>query len=333
MKKLKYFVPVIILAIVGYRYLCPKKLEVVSTSRGPAVKAVYATGTVESTEMLPIAPRVSGRIRELLVDEGKDVKEGEILARLESRENDAMKVQLESVLEIAKREFVRQDNLMKSRATTKELFDKAKSELEVARASLEAENARKEYLDIKAPKDGQIIRRDGEIGQYVQSNQTIYWFTSNAPLRISADVDEEDISLVKEGQKVLIRSDAFKDKVFNGIVSSVTPKGDPVARTYRVRIAFTEVVPLLIGMTAENNIIIREESNALLIPTTSVLKDEVFFAEDGRLKKKQIKTGAKGPEMIEVLDGLSDNESVLLNFDQSLKEGDKVRVSSPSMNK
>jgi len=325
MKKLTYFILLIVIVILAYRYFCPKKLDVALVIRGPAVKAVYATGTVEISEMLPIAPRVSGRLEELLVDEGESVKEGDVLARLESRENNALKVLLESRLEISRKEFLRQENLIKSGATTKEVYDKSKSELEVSKASLEAENARKEYLDIKAPKDGQIIRRDGEIGQYVQSNQSVFWFTSNVPLRITADVDEEDISQVKEGLKVLIRSDAFKDRVFEGSVTSITPKGDPVARTYRVRIGFKEEVPLMIGMTAENNIIIREEENAILVPTTSVLKDEVFYVNTGKVSRKKIKSGAKGAQMTEILEGLVEGDRVLVNFDQLIKDGTKIR--------
>jgi multidrug efflux system membrane fusion protein len=325
MKKLIYFILLIVVIFLAYRYFCPKKLDVALVTRGPAVKAVYATGTVESSEMLPIAPRVSGRLEELLVDEGESVKEGDVLARLESRENNALKVLLESRLEISRKEFLRQENLIKSGATTKEVYDKSKSELEVSKASLEAENARKEYLDIKAPKDGQIIRRDGEIGQYVQSNQSVFWFTSNVPLRITADVDEEDISQVKEGLKVLIRSDAFKDRVFEGSVTSITPKGDPVARTYRVRIGFKEEVPLMIGMTAENNIIIREEENALLVPTTSVLKDEVFYVNTAKASRRKIKSGAKGAQMTEILEGLVEGDHVLVNFDQTIKDDTKIR--------
>lgn len=89
-------------------------------------------------------------------------------------------------------------------------------------------------------------------------------------LRVSAEVDEEDIVLVRVGQKVLIRSDAFPNQIFYGRVKSITPKGDPIARSYRVRINFSENNPLLIGMTAETNIIVHEKKNALLLPVSSI---------------------------------------------------------------
>lgn len=330
MKKFIYLFLIAAISFVAYRYLMPKQLDVISVIRGPAVKAVYATGTVESSEMLPIAPRVSARIKELLVDEGEKVKLGDVLARLESKENDAIKVQLKAILDAANREFVRQQDLIKIKATSRELYDNAKSELEIAEASFAAESARKDYLDIKAPKDGMIIKRDGEIGQFVQSNQTIFWFTSNSPLRINAEVDEEDIPLVKAGQKVLIRSDAFKDEVFAGQVTSITPKGDPIARSYRVRISVNDEIPLMIGMTAENNIIIREDPAALLIPATAVSGNTVWLVKDNLVNKIQVETGTKGMEMTEVLSGLNEGDIVLLNPPPNLKEGDWIRPKTPS---
>ena len=326
MKKIKYLIVVIVLSITAYFYFTPKQMDVVSVVKGPAVKAVYATGTVESVEMLPIAPRVSARISELLKKEGEKVEQGEVLARLESKESDAMKIQLESILDAARREFARQAELIKIRATSKELYDKAKSELEVAEAGLAGEVARKEYLEIRAPKDGLIIKRDGEIGQYVQSNQTIFWFTSSAPLRISAEVDEEDIPLVKIGQKVLIRSDAFKDKVFEGNVTGVTPKGDPIARSYRVRISFKEEVPLMIGMTAENNIIISEKLDALLIPSTAMFDNYVWLFKDGIIAKREVGLGVSGAEMIEIVKGLHESDIVLLNPTPELIEGQRIEA-------
>ena len=118
-------------------------------------------------------------------------------------------------------------------------------------------------MSLTTPADGQVIRRDGEVGDFIPSNQPFFYLAkSGSPLRISADVDEEDIPLIKAGDKVLIKADAFPDRVFDGQVSEITPKGDPVARSYRVRIALPPDTALKIGMTAETNIITKESPNA-----------------------------------------------------------------------
>jgi multidrug efflux pump subunit AcrA (membrane-fusion protein) len=86
-------------------------------------------------------------------------------------------------------------------------------------------------------------------------------------------VDEEDIAQVRPGQEVLIRADALAGQTFRGQVLAVTPKGDPVARSYRVRISLPADTPLMIGMTTETNIVLRRSDNALLVSVGAVQQD------------------------------------------------------------
>jgi RND family efflux transporter MFP subunit len=147
-------------------------------------------------------------------------------------------------------------------------------------------------------------------------------------LRISAEVDEEDIAGVKPGQEVLIRADAFPGKVFHGRVQSITPKGDPVARSYRVRIKFTEDTPLQIGMTAEINIIISEHQDALLLPNSAVMRNnQVWLVKGGRLAGQTVETGAKGPEQTEILSGVTMEDQAVLKPKPEMMPGQKVRAS------
>ena len=147
-----------------------------------------------------------------------------------------------------------------------------------------------------------------------------------APLRISVEVNEEDIVQVKSGQEVLIRADAFPDQVFNGRVQSITPKGDPVARTYRVRVEFVGDVPLQIGMTAETNIIISKNDNALLVPSTAVSDHKLWLVKDNKLMQQEVKQGAKGLKSVEILSGVAEGDLVVVQPAATLKSGASVRT-------
>ncbi|MGH8567211.1 MAG: efflux RND transporter periplasmic adaptor subunit, partial [Gammaproteobacteria bacterium] len=148
---------------------------------------------------------------------------------------------------------------------------------------------------------------------------------ARAPPRITAEVDEEDVALVQSDQKVLIKADAFPERVFEGRVSEITPKGDPVARSYRVRIRIPADTPLMMGMTAETNIIVAERHNALLVPSTAQSGSSLWLVRDSHLIEQPVKIGAKGPDRIEVLSGLTDHDQVVVQPWGSLKPGDKVR--------
>jgi RND family efflux transporter MFP subunit len=226
----------------------------------------------------------------------------------------------------AQQDYERKAALAKQGYVAKAALDQAKAALDSAKAAAQGMEAQVGYAKLVAPADGRIIRRDGEIGQMIPLNQPVFWMSCCAPLRIAAEVDEEDVGLVQPGQKVLIRADAFPNQTFNGVVQSITPKGDPVARSYRVRIGFTGEVPLLIGMTAETNIIARETKDGLLIPSSAVKQDTVWIVKGGKLAKQKVGLGAKGAEHTEILSGLTVDDIVISAPGIDFKEDKPVRV-------
>lgn len=309
----------------GTRLLVPT-VEVARPQRGVAVQAVYATGTVEAAVMLPVSARGAARLMELNADEGSHVHKGQVLAQLEDSDLQSSIKQLEAREELARKDYERAQILVKQRAVPKRNYDQAKSDLEAARAATREAQAQAGYLQLVAPADGLIIKRDGEIGQLIAANEPVFWLSCCAPLRISSEVDEEDIAQVKPGQEVLIRADAFPEQVFHGRVQAITPKGDPVARSYRVRIEFTEEVPLQIGMTAETNIISEKHENALLLPTSAINKGQVWLVKDGKLVIRPVAIGAKGTAQTEIKEGVADEDMVVLKPDDKLKPGQKVKA-------
>lgn len=299
-------------------------IEVVYPVHGTAVYAVYATGTVEATVMMPIAPRTTARLITLESDEGNNVKKGQLLAQLEDNDLQKSIEQLQAREVYARSIYARDRQLAEKNYVSKNELERAKSEWQAAKASVQRAEAEAGYLKLVSPADGKIISRDGEIGQLIPINQPVFWISCCAPLRISTEVDEEDIAKVQPGQKVLIRADAFPDGIFYGKVHSITPKGNPIARSYRVRVEFTGEVPLQIGMTAETNIIINERQNALLLPVTAVENDKVWIVEDNRLRQQAVTLGIKGLKQVEITSGLTDKDLVVLKPTNKLKKGNKV---------
>ena len=301
-------------------------VEAVHPVRGPAVEAVYAMGMVEATVMLPIAARSQARLVELNADEGQEVKKGDQLARLQDEDLQSAIEELQAKEEVAKKNYDRKIALAKQGYETKTSLDQAHADWDVAVAAVSRAKAEAGYMKLTAPEDGRIIRRDGEIGQMISANQPLFWFSCCAPLRISAEVDEEDIAAVKPGQDVLIRADAFPGKVFKGKVQSITPKGDPISRSYRVRVVFAEETPLQIGMTAETNIIISERQNALLIPSSALDKNNVWLVKEGYLEKRPVTAGTAGATKTEILKGVYEHDVVVLKPSPAFREGKKVYV-------
>ncbi len=319
----------LILAAVAAGYLWhnrPLSVSVVKPQRQEAIQAVYATGTVEPSVMFPIAPRMAGKLMSLQADEGQRVVKGQVLAQLEDTDLQKMLEQQKAKLDQAEKDYTRKAMLLKTNAVSPDAVEQALSVRDASRAAVEQINAQIGYMQLTAPADGELLRRDGEVGQLIPVNQPVFYMSCCAPLRIAADVDEEDISLVQPGLEVVISADAFPGKVYHGKVQSITPKGDPVARSFRTRIGLDGDTDLMIGMTAETNIIISKKQNALMLPVAAVKDGNVWLVgAGGSITEKPVKTGIKTIKAIEVTEGLADDDTVVADVSQPQPEGRRIR--------
>ena len=302
------------------------RVDLTLPRRGPAVEAVYATGTVEPEHWARIAPVMPGRIAEILVREGETVREGQPLARLDDREARAKVAELEAKAAYWREEMARAESLADRGIRPRESAQKSRSEFEQVTATIRAARQRRADLMVTAPIDGVVLRRDGEVGELAETKDTLFWVGALRPLRITAEVDEEDIARVHVGQKVLIKADAFPDRVLEARVDRITPKGDPVNKTFRVRVRLADDTPLLIGMTCEINIVVEERADALLVPATALSDGHVLVVENGVARALPVKAGIRGRTLVEIRDGLDPARPVLAAPPPGLRPGDRVRA-------
>lgn len=304
----------------------PPAVTLVAPTRGPAIDAVYATGLVEPSLEIRVAPRAGGRLAELRVDEGDAVRPGQLLARLEDDELRASVAELQAREGFARAQHERNAKLRAAGLIAQEPVDRARSDLDAAGASLRRAREQLGYTRLVAPTAGRVIRRDGEVGEYVAVNQVLFYLAGEGPLRVAAEVDEEDVPRIREGLPVMLRTDAFPERVFDGTVAEVTPRGDPVSRSYRVRIALAGSPPLQVGMTTEANIVLERRDGALLVPAAAVVDDAVWLVEGGRAVKRPVRLGVRATDRVEVRGGLAAAERVIAAPPAGLREGARVEV-------
>lgn len=324
-------VAAIALGAAGFAYLKffqPREVPTASPTRGIAVEAVYATGTVEPLRYARVGAKVSGRVTAVLVAEGDAVAAGRILATIDSREEAARVEELAARLAIAADELARTRTLSRAGHVSAATLDQSFNSYSAAAAALQGAQARLDERAIAAPLGGQVLRSEErlKLGDMVQAGQVLFLVGDPTALQIDAAVDEEDVAKVTVGQEALIRADAFSGQALAGTVSGLTPFGDPVARSYRITIALPGDTPLRSGMTTEINVVVRREDDALLVPVAALAGDSVWLVVDGRARRRAVELGALGKTEAEVDSGLSLADVVIVNPPSQLAEGERVRV-------
>lgn len=301
-------------------------ITVVRATRGAAAEIVYATGSVEPETWSRSTPLVRGRIVERCRCEGKTVKSGDLLARLDDKEALATLNDLRALEDFQHREYDRQAQLLARGAATSQAYQKAESDLARIRAQIAAQAQRLEYYRLVAPMDGIVLKEDGEVGDMVEPGTILYRIGLERPLWVVAEVNEEDIPRVRVGQKALLRTDAFANQILPGIVRQITPAGDPVAKTFRVRIGLPEDSPLRVGMSVEANIVSREKLDVVLVPANAIVNNGLFTIDSNRAHLRKIEPGIRGPGFVEILDGVTEGELVASPATANIKNGARVRA-------
>jgi RND family efflux transporter MFP subunit len=314
-------------ALVWWRLGRVPEVTAVMPMRGTAAEIVYATGAVEPVRWAKVASLVRGRIVDLCYCEGRTVAKGDILVRLDDREARAQLHELKAREEFAKREVSRVTELMGRGVATTQAFERVSTELRQIQGLISVQMEKLTEYTIAAPMDGLVLRRDGENGEIAELGQVLFRVGVPKPLQVVAEVNEEDIPRVGVGQTVLLRTDAFLGRRLEGKVNEITPMGDAVAKTYRIRIALPDDTPLHVGMSVEANVVVREKANALLVPADAVQGTSLFVVDgSGRVHRRAVEIGIRGTRTVEVLSGLAEGERVAVPAPSDTADGRRVRV-------
>lgn len=312
-------------AVLAWR-MVPPAVATATATTGPAVEAVYATGNVEPVQWAKVGPALRGRLTAVLVEEGQRVAQGQVMARLDDREAQARLIELQARAEFAAEDLARVRQLVARDIATRAQLDRGESEARASRAAVEAQQRRLDDYLVRAPAAGVVLRRDAEIGEIVDTPAALFYVGELRPLRVTAEVDEEDIARVEPGQRVLLRAEAFPGQALPATVATITPMGNSARKAYRVRLALPEDTPLRIGMTVEANIVLRETPDAVLVPGAAVRDGHVFVVEDGTARRRAVVVGVQAPRLTEIRSGLAAGATVIVNPPAGLADGAHVRV-------
>ncbi len=329
--RLLLLVSLIAVATTWFSLLRAERIQSVKVRRGSIAEAVYATGVVEPVTWARVLPLVRARIVEHCRCEGKSVRRGDILARLDDSAPQAELRQAEARRLFVAAELSRQSDLFRRGITTKQAQERAESDLMQLDRQIDALKARRRDFLLLAPADGIVLRSDAQLGDIPATTDTLFTVGEPSPLRVVGEVNEEDIPRITPGQKALLRNEGFPGQALASTLDAITPKGDAQAKTFRVYLALPADSPLRIGMNVEANIIVAEKQEALLVPSEAIREPgtpraAVWRVENGRLRPVPLATGIRGARSWEALGGVAAEDILAAPLKPHFTDGLAVRV-------
>ena len=303
------------------------EVSVVAAVRGDAAEVVYATGVIEPVHWAKITALQRKRVVDLCRCEGEPVKKGDVLARLDDAEEQAVLAELEARLERLEADAARLAKLVASNVSSRIAYEEALTQVREYEARVAAQQDRIDDLALKSPMDGIVLRRDGEVGEIAgtASNEALLWVGQARPLRVVAEINEDDVVKVRPRQRVLLRHEGHDGDPLEAVVERLTPKGDPETKTFRAYLRLPNDTPLMIGMSIEANILVREAKDVLLLPAEAVVDGRVQLADGGRVALRSVEVGIRGSGLVEIESGLADGDRVVAPFRGDLDDGARIR--------
>ena len=307
---------------------------------------IEASGELLAVQRAEIAAEVEGRITELLVDEGSAVDAGQALLEIDPERRELELADARARLAEAaagvrerRRDHARVGQLHARGAASNAQLDASETSLESARSRVRAAEARLGISEralrestVTAPFAGLLARRFVSCGEFVRTGTPLFELVSMDPIEVQFHLPEVDSGRVALGSRVRVRVAPFPEEVFEARVTMISPTIDPRTRTLRVKAELANVGGRLRpGLFARADLGVARHLDMPMIPEEAVLQradGAVVFrlVEESRVERRVIQTGLHRDGEVQVVDGLSPGDWVVIRGHFALVDGVVVQA-------
>ena len=292
-----------------------------------------STTTISSDAEAPVVARVSGEVVEILVEEGDDVEEGQLLARLDGERLRLQMIESKANLEKTRKEYERYVQLHERGLVSASAFEGLKFDMDALNATYELKRLNYNYTKIRAPISGVVSSRNIKLGQHVMAGAAAFKITDTTKLVAYLSIPQTELSKISAGDTARLRVDAMPEVEFSAVIARISPTIDPRNGTFRATASIEnqggELAP---GMFGRFNIAYEKHADALLIPAAAVLEEDsetvVYVVNDGSASRRAIEVGIQSDGLVEVLRGLDANDQIVVTGQNGLRDGARVLASN-----
>ncbi len=316
------------------------ELEVETPQKSSVTESVIAAGEVSAEKFAELTFLATENISEIFVEDGAQVKKGELIARLDTTSLYQSYLSAEAELKDKQATLDRVYDDLKGKETSESFTEKetrvsAETSKDKAYRAFVIAQKNLANASLNAPFDGIVNYNLGtSLGELSLTTKPTFTIVDPTTIYFEAEVGELEVSKIRPGTKVEITLDAFSDRTFEeevlsvGFVSVTTSTG---GTAYRVKTGLEKDGEVLRpGMNGDAEFVLSEKEDVLLVPLTAIVEEEdetyLWVIRNGLAKKVQVETGISSINEIEIVSGLEGAEKVIIRPPQDIAENDRVKV-------
>jgi membrane fusion protein (multidrug efflux system) len=304
-------------------------VEVAVARQDTVVEAILATGEIEAIQSIELRPEVDGRLLQILVREGAEVRQGAPLFKIDDAELEAQVARLRAERDVAQQALDRTRELLEQNASSEADLELAEANARSSQAQLELQQLRLGRTVVRAPFSGVVGERFVSVGDYVNNATRLVTLQTVDPQRAVFQVPERYSQRLQVGQEVTFRVAALPDVEFAGMVDFVDPVVQLPARTITVKAEVPNPSrDLKAGMFIEARLATDVRPDAVVVPEDAILPLQgatfVWVVSEGTAERRQVEIGVRMPGFVEIRNGVQVGEQVVVGGLERLSEGAPV---------
>ena len=291
---------------------------------------LFISGTLIANESAVLYPEVNGKIIKLMLREGEAVKKGELIAKINDSELQVQlkKINLQTVL--LKEKFERIKSLQKIGGISIEELDNASNALELNLAEADIIKTQIQKTEILAPFNGTLGFKNISEGSIANTNTIIAEIQQLNPIKIEFSIPEKYSGLINKNDKIYFKVVEVSQN-FEAKIIAIDPKINELERTLQIRaIADNSKLNLIPGSFTKINLPLKKIEKALMVPTESIIPilkgKKVFVCKNGTAVEAIVTTGIRNSDRIQILEGISNGDSIVTMGMVQLKNGSQVKI-------
>ncbi len=309
----------------------PVEIEVIGRGRIESVLRFSTNLEAESYVRVFSQASRQGQVRQLLAEEGDEVRKGQVLLRLQDDEQRTALDRVRGQLDKARREYERQRSLFGQKLISEQAFNEATYDLEQLGLALRDAERELSYTEVRAPISGTVTERLINLGDQVTLNQQLFDIVDFDSIVARVYVPEKELAKVRVGQEARIFAEAAGQAGRQGSVVRIAPRVDPKSGTVKVTVSVPRSAELLPGMYVSAELVTAVHEDALLVSKRALVHDGdqrfVFRVNDeGRAERLLVRAELEDSESIEPAGQLSEGDRIVVAGQAGLKPGSLVRL-------